>query len=278
MAGNAGSKDQPRLWEAYQPGMGTLNYSVLSADGRWRLSSMFGWPAQLFDLHLDSGGHQDVSEQYPERVRAMHAYYVTARVPMAKVLLREQSGKHRSLTGFDQMRSPDEYGQTVLFELFSGVSGQDPELIRQPNDWTIGIDSDARLKLDSRLGSAVSIEAPTGDCSIVALVLEERRAGLLGPRRGSAMVRLFLDGAMQAVLDFDGEFPRKDSWPATEIRSERVGKVRFFNQVAYGNSSQLPYHDNVRLRDKLPSPIPYERLTYPKLDALSGGLCLQGKQ
>ena len=274
MTSNGGNRKRPRFWETYQPGLGTLSFSLLSADGRWRLSSMYGWPPALFDLRLDPGGHQDVSAEHPDRVKAMQTLYLNTRVPLARLPLRELLGMPRRLTGFDQMRSPDEYGQTVLFELISSESNADARLIRQPDDWSMGSTGDSRIKLDSRLGSVVSLGAPTGDCSVVALVLEQRRAGLLGLRKGASVLRLFLDGALQATLDFDGELPRKAAWPATEILSEQVGEVRFFNGVAFGSSDQLPYHHNARLRNKLPSPVPIERLTYPRLDALSHGLCL----
>lgn len=91
--------------------VGLFNYSLLSADGRWRFS-----PSELYDLNSDPAGTRNLAGQQPTRVAQLEQQYQQWRQDKVRVSLQSQplSGSgHAVLSGDDFRRAPG-YGAWSL--------------------------------------------------------------------------------------------------------------------------------------------------------------------
>jgi len=266
-----------RFWEKYNPRFGTMSFSVLSNDGRWRLSYDFERNVSLYDLFSDPTAYRDVAADYPERVEALKSQYRRARYQQAQVAVTEIQGEKRELVGYDQMRVSDEYNQSILFELLPREGEPQPEaLLHQTDDWVLTIDSDRRLHLKSGVADLSSPRSMSSRCAIVGITTNYKRPAFIGGEQKKTRIKLYLDNLLQDSIELDSVTPRRENWPATVVESDRVGQIRFFNQMAFGDSEALPFQ---LLNSKTDAENKAElsaMFFYPGLDNLSAGLCQDG--
>ena len=267
-------EDSFRFWEKYNPRFGTMNFSVLSADGRWRLSYDSERNVSLYDLASDPTGYRDVAGDYPEQVEALRNQYRKARYLQAQVAVTEIPGERREVVAYDQMRVSDEYNQTILFELLPREGEPFPEaLLTQPDDWVLTIDGDRRLHFKSAVAHLSSPRSLADSCAIVGITTNYKRPAFIGGDQKKTLVKLYLDNVLQDSIELPSVAPRRENWPATLVESSRVGQIRFFNQMAFGDSEALPF----QLLNSKADAENRARLSamffYPKLDDLSAGLC-----
>jgi len=228
---------RPTFWEAleYVPPWATdspafqpaparlapgLDFSVLSADARWRLTKENGGLA-LFDLEADPSGDTDVAAEYPELVAQLVASYEewardTRRIATRVVprngarwdgaVARLSGASDRiDILGSDLLRTPGEQGWSFAVGIRPDNGAQHPRVIAQQEGvWSMTDGGDGGLRVE--LGDArLSTEAPAaGTCAAVVVTamfhLERRELALYidGRPAGSRAVEAFEPGSFSA--------------------------------------------------------------------------------
>ena len=274
----APGSDYIRVSEKFHEKHGTLSFSILSLDGRWRLSSLFGLPPMLFDLQSDPTGFEDVAQDHPDVVASLMDSYRQMSRQNAELAIEQQEAASgsRELLGFDQMRVPDEYGRTVLFELRASGQADAPLLIAEDGVWRLSIGSDHRLQVQSEAGVLASTAALTGECAVVGLTFDYQRSHFIGGQQPpETTVSLYLNGILQDQRAVGNEVTRRKEWPATRILSDSIGQVRYYNLRAFGAADSLPYaaRSDTELIDTARR---QGNLIFPALLEMSQGLCPSG--
>ena len=263
-----------RFWEKFNPNLGLMNFSVLSDDGNWRLSYNYDQSVSLYDLGNDPTGHQNVASSNPEQVAALKARYLQARRQQAQVAVTVGDSPERTISGFDQMRVSDEYSQTVLFELIVSKDDLEAELLlSQAGGWKITLDENRRVNLESAIGDLKGLHSISGNCAIIGLTTMYKRPAFIGGAKKISMIKLYLDGLLQDSIESSDVPPRRETWGNTLINSDRVGELRFFNQMAFGVGEAPPFKTEGHTRGGSEKMNQSEVFFYPKLEDLADGLC-----
>jgi arylsulfatase A-like enzyme len=130
---------------------GAFGYSVLSADGRWRLYipekkarvSLKGLASEprLYDLGEDPTGHHNVYDNYPEIVERLTDEYRRWHRQARKLSLekKEITGRGSSLTGDDFQRTPGYGGFSfaVTYQPLEGTAQASGVVAEQANAWSL---------------------------------------------------------------------------------------------------------------------------------------------
>lgn len=264
-----------RIWETYYPELELMSFSALSEDGRWRLSYDLQRTVSLYDLSDDPSGYTDVAQAHPEVVDYLKREYIIASTQLAQLPISSANSDFRQINGFDQMRIADDQQQTIVFELLSPANADyAQDLINQPGDWTTTIDHDRRIHFNVGEYDISGAEPVPASCVVIGLTFSHTRPAFIGPKSGQTLIKLYQNGLFQDALELPMTLPRRHTWSATNITSNRVGQFRVFNKMAFGRG-ETPKIQSFETRsspdDALkPTPIFY----HPTLEELSQGLCL----
>ncbi len=109
-----------RSWEVYSENVNALSYSLLSASGDWRLSSIEAHAPNLFSLDNTPSGEVDVAGQYPAAVATLTSEYWRDHWSKSLIDARERPGSGDNQTlyeGFEAMRTPYRYGFSIGLEI-----------------------------------------------------------------------------------------------------------------------------------------------------------------
>jgi arylsulfatase A-like enzyme len=109
-----------RSWEQHNWNIQTMTFSVLSQDGRWRMSEMYGLDPMLYDLTNDATGGTNVAAIYPQRVTELSEYYWQSHWNKSRLNVTEYLTEDNATTnyaGFDMMRTPYMFGFSIGLEI-----------------------------------------------------------------------------------------------------------------------------------------------------------------
>jgi hypothetical protein len=193
-----------------------FDFSVLTADGRWRLSKEQEDIA-LFDLSADPTGYTNVHAEYPQIVADLLAQYRSWSREMREIHVRadiegsvtwrdrsaELSGGRVDLVGHDLIRTPGVGGWSFAVGVQPAHTPADTQVIaRQPHAWSLERDRDGRL-IASMGGTSLVADGPAPrDCAAVVFTADFLTASSLGPDAGPSRklsrLRLYVDGELVA--------------------------------------------------------------------------------
>lgn len=119
---NAAAPIAPRErgWEVYSENVGTMNYSLLSGSGEWRLASAQGVQHSLYDLANEPAGSRDVAAQHPDVAEELKSAFWKTHWEKSLLPLIESVSDIQGQTtyqGLDAMRTPFRYGLTIGLEI-----------------------------------------------------------------------------------------------------------------------------------------------------------------
>lgn len=183
--------------QLYWEWKGSKAYSVLSADGNWRLVQTPFATRILNNLATDPTGTENVIEQFPEIAAKLTADYVVWRKKARVVNFSYQSLNDRGgavLSDHDLQRSPGYAGFTFAMGITpSSANDTLPQvLIDQAGRWRLEIDQENKLQLEL-LGKVFSLPAlPAGQCSeLVISTLYDLSP--LAPRKNKALIDIYIN-------------------------------------------------------------------------------------
>jgi arylsulfatase A-like enzyme len=116
----AALENKGRSWEQYNWNIQTMTFSILSSDGRWRMSEMYGLNPMLYDLHSDRSGAVNMAEANPSRIAGMYEYYWKAHLHKSRLAVESYNNVDAAITtytGFDTMRTPYMFGFSIGLEI-----------------------------------------------------------------------------------------------------------------------------------------------------------------
>lgn len=181
-------------------------WSVLSADGRWRLFQFYVGELQLFDLQADPAGRDDVAAQYPHVVAAMHNQYVEWRNQQRVLALdyqQEDDSGRGTLTGLSLQRSPGYggFGFSVALYPRSAKSADSVQVIAlQEGQWQLTyVTGRFVLKLD---GKTLRTQDIALDACTHVIVTSHHSYSARFRNRNRAIIKLYVNGrlAAQAII------------------------------------------------------------------------------
>ena len=109
-----------RSWEVYVANVNTLNFSLLSGSGDWRLASLQGFSPGLFDLSANPSGENDIAAEQPVVTADLTAAFWREHWRKSLLAVRETPGSdpaQRRYSGFDAMRTPQRHGFAIGLEI-----------------------------------------------------------------------------------------------------------------------------------------------------------------
>ena len=224
----------------------TYQYSLLSADGRWRMDD-----GHLYDLEKDPRAAEDVAALYPQQLASMQQQFrdwsrKIHRVPLvvenlALETLREgdlpegnlREGKTWRLTGDRFRRTPGD-GAFTFTTSISARSGAVTEgtIAEQAGMWSLTLERDGRFRLRMNDQEMLSRPVALKACMPLVLSVYYSRSGIQ-PKQDVAVWSLQL-GEEEVLLE---QRPHPALFPehfaeATFVGQDAAGKNIFSGQLA----------------------------------------------
>jgi arylsulfatase A-like enzyme len=195
---------RPLFWEQIRPGGGPY-YSVLSEDGRFRLSRWLGKPT-LLDLTADPSGGTDLGAEHPDELRRLEALYRRWRREVSRltVTLSTDTDGLGLAKGDDLQRSPGWGG----FTFGVGVTPAERET-RPANDEIIAHQRDLwelvripreALRLRMHNVELQGRKLQIGECNAV-VVTGNFLVSAWEPEGSGGTLALYLDGQLQDSIE-----------------------------------------------------------------------------
>jgi arylsulfatase A-like enzyme len=246
--------DRPLFWELYA--RGRYHYSVLSADGRWRLWRVWDGSVRLFDLASDPHGTRDVHPRHPATVAELDERYRTWHDTQRRIPVTAHAagpdGK-AVLTGRSLARTPGLGGYTfgigVRPKAVPGPSDPSRTLVDQAGIWRLSLGPDgirATFPGIELRGGPLS----AGLCNGVVVTGLFDRSLLKGAVDQQATVALYVNGELRDTAS--GPVPAIDSGldAPTRIGLGAAGEADF--QGRLGRPLVLNTHLGARSKPGLP--------------------------
>jgi len=178
-------------------GLSAYSYSILSADGRWRLTQYLG-QRKLNDLAADPSGREDVLQAHPEVAAQLTQDYRQWRMRVRNVDVEYQPLDDRGgavLRGDDLQRSPGYAGFTFAIGATPAAdAGSGTQVIaEQSGRWRLQSTPGQGVQLDV-LGQTLRGPAlGAGQCT--ALVVSTHfEYPVVRPKSSASVIQLFVDG------------------------------------------------------------------------------------
>ena len=188
--------DFPELYWEYSNSV-THQYSVLSADGRWRLLTFYGAEG-LLDLKAEPSGKTNVINEYPEVAAQLKRNYLQWRLAARNVAVEYQSLNNSGgavLTGDDLQRSPGYSGFTFAIGVTPSADEQGSAAViaTQTGRWNLKTAAAQGLRLEV-LGQTLDAPAlPAGKCSEV-VVSTQFNFSPVKPEINKSYIDLYVNG------------------------------------------------------------------------------------
>lgn len=180
------------------------SWSVLSSDGRWRLTQDFVGAPQLFDLVKQPAGDQDLAADYPDLVDTLQSNYRHWHLQQHAIELQFQplgSQGRGKLSGASLARVPGYAGHSFAIGLTPEVTDSDAEQViaMQDKQWKLS-QFGRRLKLSIQGHELEAPAPPPGRCSSL-IVASHFQFGFAYPKSRWAYIEIFIDGQQVAKLE-----------------------------------------------------------------------------
>ncbi len=182
------------------------SWSVLSADGRWRLGQYVIAPTELHDLVEHPHGDKDVLAEHPELADQLREDYLQWRLRSREVLLESASlgpGGQAKLTGHSLLRAPGYTGYTFGI----GVAAQDIDqaspsgtrqiIAYQKDMWQLYLEDDL---LHAQVNDVhITAAAPVQQECTTILLTSMYSPGHVNPKTEASLLELYVNSELVAV-------------------------------------------------------------------------------
>jgi len=207
---------QPLFWEVATDVV--YQYSLLSADGRWRLAD-----DRLFDLQNDPFGTVDVAASTQEVYNTMRQQFLDWRRDVHRVLLPTetlQEGKVFRVTGDSFRRTPGD-GAFTLVTSITPTAGVIPQgiIAEQKNMWSMVLQADQRIRLRMHDQEFISEPVTLQQCTPVVLSTYYSRSGIQ-PQQDVGVWFLWV-GGKQVLLE---RRPKPSLFPEFFLEPTYIGQ------------------------------------------------------
>jgi hypothetical protein len=229
-------------------------FSVLSADGRWRLlSHALNWPpapgAHLSDLKSDPSSKKNVAAEYPEQVSALVAKYEQWFKQVHRVNLeytRTDNKGRALLTGDDLQRGPGNgaYSFAIAVSDIEMRDG-DPQssIVEQAGVWNLAFDP-VTHQVKAQFGGykLKALLADKSSCQSIIVAAEFHRR-LTNWKESSSRVRakLYVNGEQVDEIDTPGFISVADSL----VEPTYIGALKDGGGVFSGTLSEPQIYNTV---------------------------------
>jgi arylsulfatase A-like enzyme len=212
-------------------------YSILSADGHWRLTNYYGLRA-LNDLVADPSGTDNVFDSHPEIASKLTGDYLKWRKTARKVDFTYEPLNNRGgaiLRGNDVQRSPGYSGFTFAIGVTpSPDAGVQPQVIvEQSGRWRLQVATEQGLNLEI-LGQTAEIPPlPVGQCSEV-VISSQFNLSPSNPRANISFVDIYING--NRVKSITREQTPEQNWGyanPTYVGLNASGKEQYLGQLSH---------------------------------------------
>jgi len=248
---NSPMPKRERSWEVYSENVGALNYSLLTADGDWRLSTSQGFTTQLYHLAAEPSGERDVAQEHEALLPRIKEKFWDMHWAKSHLAVREeksQSGGATHYSGLDTLRSPFRYGSTIGIEVGplnpESLTEHETLLAKQGELWRLVYRPGEGLEW--HIGNAVLRDASfnPGACNPIVLTHFFEPMAHLAVREPRSRVKLYSHGILR---DIDSNFdhlsmPFKDLATPTTVFHD--GSANFYSMVV--SSFADPYQPRIR--------------------------------
>jgi arylsulfatase A-like enzyme len=240
---------QPLFWEMATHA--TYQYSVLSADGRWRLDD-----GRLFDMQNDPYAKTDIAASAQETYRALKQEFLAWRRDVHRVPLPVetlQGGKAFRVTGDSFRRSPGD-GPFTFVTSITPIAGVTPQgvIAEQKNMWSMILQDDQRIRLRMHDQEMVSEPLMLQQCTPLVLSVYYSRSGIQ-PQKDVGVWFLWA-GGKQVLLETR---PKPSLFPESFLEptyagqaadgknplTATLGSPQFYNEFYFLNDPWLVERD-----------------------------------
>ena len=207
-------------------------WSILSADGRWRLFQFYVGEPQLFDLQADSAGSEDVAAQYPAIVAGLRQQYAQWRNQQRLLALdyqQEDDSGRGLLTGLSLQRSPGYGGFGFSVELYpdSEAPPQSEQVIAlQEQQWQLTYEGGRfamKMHAETLRTDAIALEG----CTHVLATAHFRYSARFSSRN-QANISLFVNGELAAEAIIPDPTPGAGPFMAPTFVGQDANRERRF--------------------------------------------------
>lgn len=217
-----------RTWETYLWNLESLSYSVLSEDGRWRLSGLFGLRPSLYDLDVNPAGATDVAAGHPEIVARLRSKFREQHNAARTVPVEaRRTGDDTLYSGFDFLRTPYRYGFALGAEIgpFQGLGDAMKSYVvaEQKGVWQLTYSSAQGLRW---IVGGIELDAPGIDpqqCNAVIMTAYFNEEHFISRRIPRNSARLYVNGALRRQKVIEAPPPI----PAAAVHNPTVVHHRF---------------------------------------------------
>jgi len=238
-----------RTWEKYLWNVDAMTYSYLSADGRWRLANIFGFPPELYDLDTHPEGDSNSAGGDSATVSRLltefrQASWQKSLLPVTASTPGESGAT--AYSGFDMTRTPYRHSFAIGLEIPPRAAGAaQPVLAQQEGVWRLSEDPAQGLSLE--LGKYRMRAAPLDRdrCNRVVLTGHFQPSAMYMKTRPGQVVKLYVNGHLE---DFVRDAPYLP--PATALSANPTlvygGGRAVFSNLLLGDAAD-PYQPRVPL-------------------------------
>jgi arylsulfatase A-like enzyme len=213
------------------------NYSILSADGRWRLTNFYGLRT-LNDLVADPTGKTSVLEQHPQIAERLQGDYLRWRKTARQVAFNYEAVNNSGgaiLRGNDLQRSPGYAGFTFAIGVTpvaeTGSSNQ--VIAEQPGRWRLHTDAALALRLEI-LGQTIAGPTLQADRCSEIVVSSQFSFSPVQPKENWSEIDIYVNGERVSNVFHAQPALRTDDYAnPTFIGANARGEERFLGQLTH---------------------------------------------
>jgi arylsulfatase A-like enzyme len=189
----------PQLYWEYSDSQ-THNYSVLSADGRWRLTKSSLWiaPNTLNDLAADPSGEVNVLDRHPEIAAKLAEEYLLWRKAARIVEFNYMNLNNKGgaiLRGNDLQRSPGYAGFTFAVGV-TPADAQDAQtqvIAEQPGRWSLKSKPGQGVVVDILGQTLAGQPLPVGQCTEL-VIASHFNFTTIQPKNNWSVIDMYVNG------------------------------------------------------------------------------------
>lgn len=201
--------DRERAWETFSSNINSLNFSLLSRDGNWRLASHNGLAPGLFNLRDRPAGDQNVAASEPDKIAGLTPVFWQAHHTNSLLAVSESPGARNGqklYSGFDAMRTPFRYGFAIGLEigplpeaLQYAPNGQSHVLAGQDGYWQLQYIGGHGLQWNMGDTQLRDAHFEPGRCNAIVLTGYLQPRGHLAVREPRSPLKLYSEGFLRDI-------------------------------------------------------------------------------
>lgn len=193
-----------RSWEKYLWNVDAMTYSYLSVDGRWRLSNMFGFPPELYDLKQNPAGDTNVADHRGGITSRLLAEFREASWRKSLLQATTAAGTEQGATvysGFDLMRTPLRHSFAIGLGIPAPAAmSRNRVIAEQAGVWRLSEGAGDRLELSLRNYTMHARPLDRDRCNRVVITGHFQPQAMYTKTEVSQVVKLYVNGFLEDLV------------------------------------------------------------------------------